>query len=85
MRRTAVCGTPATSPRTITADAAGTFGPGDPPVNRIGLGAMRLAGSAAFHPGTGNSGRPAGNMAAGAPRLADGEPSRPDALHTGST
>jgi aryl-alcohol dehydrogenase-like predicted oxidoreductase len=38
--------------RTITADAAGTWTLGDLPVNRIGLGAMRLTGSAAFHLGT---------------------------------
>ncbi|NUS13515.1 MAG: oxidoreductase [Streptomyces sp.] len=34
--------------RTITADAAGTWQLGDLTVNRIGLGAMRLTGSAAF-------------------------------------
>ena len=38
--------------RTITADAAGTWKLGDLSVNRIGLGAMRLTGSAAFHFGT---------------------------------
>ncbi|GAA3797218.1 oxidoreductase [Streptomyces chiangmaiensis] len=38
--------------RTITADAAGTWSLGDLPVNRIGFGAMRLTGSAAFHLGT---------------------------------
>ncbi|GGM07721.1 oxidoreductase [Streptomyces fumigatiscleroticus] len=37
---------------TITADAAGTWKLGDLPVHRIGLGAMRLTGSAAFHLGT---------------------------------
>ncbi|MFF4505230.1 oxidoreductase [Streptomyces sp. NPDC001401] len=37
---------------TITADAAGTWKLGDLPVNRIGFGAMRLTGSAAFHLGT---------------------------------
>ncbi|SOD90379.1 aldo/keto reductase [Streptomyces sp. Ag109_G2-15] len=37
---------------TITADASGTFGLGDLPVHRIGFGAMRLTGSAAFHLGT---------------------------------
>ncbi|MFD3497519.1 aldo/keto reductase [Streptomyces sp. NPDC058678] len=37
---------------TITADAAGTWKLGDLTVNRIGLGAMRLTGSAAFHHGT---------------------------------
>ncbi|MFC9926377.1 aldo/keto reductase [Streptomyces sp. NPDC127190] len=36
----------------ITADASGTFTLGDLPVHRIGLGAMRLTGSAAFHLGT---------------------------------
>ncbi|MGW0167925.1 oxidoreductase [Streptomyces sp. NPDC003343] len=38
--------------RTITADAAGTWTLGDLPVSRIGFGAMRLTGSAAFHLGT---------------------------------
>ncbi|MGI5451976.1 aldo/keto reductase [Streptomyces sp. CA-249302] len=37
---------------TITADAAGTWEIGDLTVNRIGFGAMRLTGSAAFHLGT---------------------------------
>src|SRR5262249_49618511 len=37
---------------TITADASGTWKLGDLPVRRIGLGAMRLTGSAAFHLGT---------------------------------
>jgi aryl-alcohol dehydrogenase-like predicted oxidoreductase len=37
---------------TITADAAGTFKLADLTVNRIGFGAMRLTGSAAFHLGT---------------------------------
>ncbi|MFF7976305.1 aldo/keto reductase [Streptomyces sp. NPDC007905] len=37
---------------TITADASGTFNLGDLPVHRIGFGAMRLTGSAAFHLGT---------------------------------
>ncbi|KUN05893.1 aldo/keto reductase [Streptomyces yokosukanensis] len=37
---------------TITADASGTWKLGDLPVHRIGLGAMRLTGSAAFHLGT---------------------------------
>ncbi|MEU6091936.1 aldo/keto reductase [Streptomyces sp. NPDC047085] len=37
---------------TITADASGTFELGDLPVRRIGFGAMRLTGSAAFHLGT---------------------------------
>ncbi|MGC9541520.1 aldo/keto reductase [Streptomyces sp. UG1] len=37
---------------TITADAAGTWKLGDLPVSRVGFGAMRLTGSAAFHHGT---------------------------------
>jgi aryl-alcohol dehydrogenase-like predicted oxidoreductase len=37
---------------TITADAAGAWILGDLPVSRIGFGAMRLTGSAAFHLGT---------------------------------
>ncbi|OLZ73594.1 aldo/keto reductase [Streptomyces sp. IMTB 2501] len=37
---------------TITADASGTWKLGDLPVHRIGFGAMRLTGSAAFHLGT---------------------------------
>ncbi|MFD5403294.1 oxidoreductase [Streptomyces griseorubiginosus] len=37
---------------TITADSAGTWTLGDLTVNRIGFGAMRLTGSAAFHLGT---------------------------------
>ncbi|MET7912286.1 oxidoreductase [Streptomyces avermitilis] len=37
---------------TITAEAAGTWKLGDMSVNRIGFGAMRLTGSAAFHLGT---------------------------------
>ncbi|MEU6255687.1 aldo/keto reductase [Streptomyces sp. NPDC047043] len=36
----------------ITADSAGTWALGDLTVNRIGFGAMRLTGSAAFHHGT---------------------------------
>ncbi|MGW0337053.1 oxidoreductase [Streptomyces sp. NPDC003011] len=36
---------------TITADAAGTWELGDRTVNRVGFGAMRLTGSAAFHLG----------------------------------
>ncbi|GGY33913.1 oxidoreductase [Streptomyces djakartensis] len=40
------------SSTTITADAAGTWTLGDLPVHRLGFGAMRLAGSAAFHHGT---------------------------------
>jgi pyridoxine 4-dehydrogenase len=38
--------------RTITADAAGTWKLGDLSVGRVGFGAMRLTGSAAFHHGT---------------------------------
>ncbi|MGW1797621.1 aldo/keto reductase [Streptomyces sp. NPDC001984] len=37
---------------TITADAAGSWKLGDLSVNRVGFGAMRLTGSAAFHHGT---------------------------------
>ncbi|WP_164904810.1 aldo/keto reductase [Streptomyces cyaneus] len=37
---------------TITADAAGTWKLGDLSVSRVGFGAMRLTGSAAFHFGT---------------------------------
>ncbi|OIJ93989.1 aldo/keto reductase [Streptomyces monashensis] len=37
---------------TITAEASGTVRLGDLPVHRIGFGAMRLTGSAAFHLGT---------------------------------
>ncbi|MCX3290636.1 oxidoreductase [Streptomyces sp. NEAU-H22] len=40
------------SSQTITADAAGTCKLGDLPVHRLGFGAMRLTGSAAFHHGT---------------------------------
>lgn len=36
----------------ITADAAGTWKLGDLSVSRVGFGAMRLTGSAAFHHGT---------------------------------
>ncbi|MDR3082964.1 MAG: oxidoreductase [Streptomyces sp.] len=38
--------------QTITADASGSWKLGDLPVRRIGFGAMRLTGSAAFHLGT---------------------------------
>lgn len=38
-------------PETITARAAGTWTLGDLPVHRVGLGAMRLTGSAPFHHG----------------------------------
>ncbi|MFI0809128.1 aldo/keto reductase [Streptomyces echinatus] len=37
---------------TITAEASGTWKLGDLPVHRLGFGAMRLTGSAAFHLGT---------------------------------
>ncbi|MFJ7151375.1 aldo/keto reductase [Streptomyces sp. NPDC100445] len=37
---------------TVTAADSGTFTLGDLPVNRVGLGAMRLTGSAPFHLGT---------------------------------
>ncbi|MEW2610009.1 oxidoreductase [Streptomyces sp. NPDC047880] len=40
------------STQTITAAAAGTWQLGDLPVHRVGFGAMRLTGSAAFHHGT---------------------------------
>ncbi|MFJ4569523.1 oxidoreductase [Streptomyces caelestis] len=40
------------SSQTITADTAGTWKLGDLPVHRLGFGAMRLTGSAAFHLGT---------------------------------
>ncbi|MFF8032801.1 MULTISPECIES: aldo/keto reductase [unclassified Streptomyces] len=40
-----------TTSREITADAAGTWELGGLPVHRIGLGTMRLTGSAAFHLG----------------------------------
>ncbi|GGW41126.1 oxidoreductase [Streptomyces lucensis JCM 4490] len=36
---------------TITAESSGTFPLGDLPVHRLGFGAMRLTGSAAFHLG----------------------------------
>jgi pyridoxine 4-dehydrogenase len=47
-----MCDTPPMTTETITADAAGTWKLGDLPVHRIGFGAMRLTGSAAFHLGT---------------------------------
>ncbi|PTH83570.1 aldo/keto reductase [Streptomyces sp. A244] len=47
-----MCETPPMSSPTITADAAGTWKLGDLPVHRLGFGAMRLTGSAAFHHGT---------------------------------
>ncbi|MFB6717810.1 aldo/keto reductase [Streptomyces sp. NPDC056237] len=40
------------NPKTIKASAAGTWELGDLTVNRLGFGAMRLTGSAAFHLGT---------------------------------
>lgn len=48
----ALCDTPPMTAETITADASGTWKLGDLPVHRIGFGAMRLTGSAAFHHGT---------------------------------
>lgn len=47
-----MCETPPMTAETITADASGTWKLGDLPVHRIGFGAMRLTGSAAFHNGT---------------------------------
>lgn len=47
-----VCETAAMTSETITAAAAGAWKIGDLTVNRIGFGAMRLTGSAAFHLGT---------------------------------
>jgi pyridoxine 4-dehydrogenase len=47
-----MCHHPPMTSETITADAAGTWALGDLTVNRIGFGAMRLTGSAAFHFGT---------------------------------
>ncbi|TXS51872.1 aldo/keto reductase [Streptomyces sp. uw30] len=47
-----MCDTPPMTSETITADAAGTWRLGDLPVRRVGFGAMRLTGSAAFHHGT---------------------------------
>ncbi|MET7702263.1 aldo/keto reductase [Streptomyces sp. NPDC005485] len=47
-----MCETPPMTSETITANAAGTWKLGDLNVNRIGFGAMRLTGSAAFHLGT---------------------------------
>ncbi|WP_418960257.1 aldo/keto reductase [Streptomyces tritici] len=40
-----------TTSRTVSAAASGTWTLGDLPVHRIGFGAMRLTGSAAFHEG----------------------------------
>ncbi|MER7481477.1 oxidoreductase [Streptomyces sp. NPDC126510] len=40
------------SSQKITAESAGTWKLGDLPVHRLGFGAMRLTGSAAFHHGT---------------------------------
>ncbi|MGW1107031.1 aldo/keto reductase [Streptomyces sp. NPDC002540] len=40
------------NPKTISASAAGTWEIGDLTVNRLGFGAMRLTGNAAFHLGT---------------------------------
>ncbi|PWI13448.1 aldo/keto reductase [Streptomyces sp. Act143] len=47
-----MCDTPLMTSETITADAAGTWKLGDLSVNRLGYGAMRVTGSAAFHHGT---------------------------------
>jgi pyridoxine 4-dehydrogenase len=47
-----VCQTHAVTAQTITAEAAGTWRLGDLTVTRMGLGAMRLTGSAAFDLGT---------------------------------
>lgn len=50
--RTSVCETATMTSEMITAAAAGAWRLGDLDVNRIGFGAMRLTGSAAFHLGT---------------------------------
>lgn len=47
-----MCHHPPMTSETITANAAGTWTLGDLTVNRVGFGAMRLTGSAAFHFGT---------------------------------
>jgi pyridoxine 4-dehydrogenase len=47
-----VCETPLMTSAKITAAAAGTWKLGDLTVNRVGFGAMRLTGSAAFNLGT---------------------------------
>ena len=47
-----VCETPLMTSEKITAAAAGTWTLGDLTVNRVGFGAMRLTGSAAFNLGT---------------------------------
>ena len=47
-----MCETPLMTSAKITAAAAGTWKLGDLTVNRIGFGAMRLTGSAAFNHGT---------------------------------
>ena len=46
-----MCDTPPMTSETITADAAGTWKLADLTVGRIGFGAMRLTGTAAFHLG----------------------------------
>lgn len=46
-----MCQTPSMTSETITAAASGTWELGDLPVRRLGFGAMRLTGSAAFHHG----------------------------------
>ncbi len=43
---------------TITAETSGTWHLGDLPVRRVGFGAMRLTGSAAFYLGTPREPRP---------------------------
>ncbi|GAB2727629.1 hypothetical protein GCM10027072_22040 [Streptomyces bullii] len=47
-----MCETPPMSSETITAQSSGSWNLGDLPVHRLGFGAMRLTGSAAFHLGT---------------------------------
>lgn len=51
-RAPTVCETPPMTTEKITAAASGTWNLGDLPVHRVGFGAMRLTGSAAFHLGT---------------------------------
>lgn len=46
-----MCQNPPMTSEVITVDAAGTWQLGDLTVNRLGFGAMRLTGSAAFHLG----------------------------------
>ncbi|PWG11421.1 aldo/keto reductase [Streptomyces sp. V2] len=47
-----MCETPPMTSQQITAAASGAWTLGDLTVNRVGLGAMRLTGNAAFHLGT---------------------------------